>query len=175
MENDSVHTTDVKQSANCHPDFQESLEHQTDWKIHQKHGEWLSQHYISSRLTNSCLRKIICIRWPKKISDEDLWRAADQEPVATLITRRKWGWIGHALRKPASNILHHPAGYDLESTGEEKEGKTPEHMAQRHPGRNAEKRSLPEDAGKDSPESGALEVCSRWPMLLMGQKALQVS
>ena len=31
-------------------------------------------------------------------------RAADQEPVATQISRRKWSWIGHCLRKPASNI-----------------------------------------------------------------------
>ena len=26
------------------------------------------------------------------------------EPVAAQISRRKWGWIGHTLRKPASNI-----------------------------------------------------------------------
>ena len=51
-----------------------------------------------------CLQKILCIRWPEKISNEDLWNAADQEPVATQIRRRKWGWIGHTLRKPASNI-----------------------------------------------------------------------
>ena len=47
-------------------------------------------------------------------------------------------------------------------------------MAQRHRGRTAEKRSLLEEAGEDSPESGVLEDCCRWPMLLMGQKA-QVS
>ena len=35
---------------------------------------------------------------------KDLWRAADQEPAAVQIRRRKWGWMGHNLRKPASNI-----------------------------------------------------------------------
>ena len=28
---------------------------------------------------------------------------AGQEPVAKQILRRKWGWIGHTLRKPASS------------------------------------------------------------------------
>ena len=40
---------------------------------------------------------------PEKISKEDLRRAANQEPMALQILRRKWGWIGHTLRKPASN------------------------------------------------------------------------
>ena len=52
----------------------------------------------------SCLHKILCIRWPEKISTEDLWRAADQESVAAQICRRKWGWIVHTPRKPASNV-----------------------------------------------------------------------
>ena len=35
--------------------------------------------------------------------NEDLWERAGQEPVAKQILRRKWGWIGHTLRKPASS------------------------------------------------------------------------
>ena len=31
----------------------------------------------------------------------DLWERVGQEPVAKQILRRKWGWIGHTLRKPA--------------------------------------------------------------------------
>ena len=34
---------------------------------------------------------------------EGLWERAGQEPVAKQILRRKWGWIGHTLRKPASS------------------------------------------------------------------------
>ena len=31
------------------------------------------------------------------------WERAGQEPVAKQILRRKWGWTGHTLRKPASS------------------------------------------------------------------------
>ena len=102
--------------------------------------------------------------------------------MASQTLRRKWGWTGRTLRKPASNIAGQVltwdpqgkrnkgrsrntwrrdtgAGSDLESTGEEKEGKTQDHMAQRHRDRHAEKRPLLEGAGEDGPESGAPEDC----------------
>ena len=53
---------------------------------------------------NSCLGKTLHICRPEKMSSEDLRRTANQEPVASQILTRKWGWIGHTLRKPASNI-----------------------------------------------------------------------
>ena len=42
-------------------------------------------------------------QWQEKTQTEDLWEREGQEPVAKQILRRKWGWIGHTLRKPASN------------------------------------------------------------------------
>ena len=64
---------------------------------------------------NMCLRRIFNIRWPEKISNEELWQRAGQEPVDQQIRRRKWGWIGHTLRKPASSttrqaLLWNPQG-----------------------------------------------------------------
>ena len=53
---------------------------------------------------NNCLRRIYNIRWPEKIRNEDLWQRAGQDPVYEQIVRRKWGWIGHTLRKPSSSI-----------------------------------------------------------------------
>ena len=53
---------------------------------------------------NTCLRRICNIRWPEMIPNEDLWERAGQEPVAKQILERKWDWIGHTLRKPASSI-----------------------------------------------------------------------
>ena len=53
---------------------------------------------------NTCLRRIYNIRWPELISNDDLWERAGQEPVAKEILKRKWSWIGHTLRKPASSI-----------------------------------------------------------------------
>ena len=52
---------------------------------------------------NTCLRRIYKIQWQEKIWNEDLWERAGQEPVTKQILRRKWGWIGHTLRKPASS------------------------------------------------------------------------
>ena len=52
---------------------------------------------------NASLRCIYKIQWQEKIRNEDLWERAGQEPVAKQILRRKWGWIGHTLRKPASS------------------------------------------------------------------------
>ena len=57
------------------------------------------QTFISRRL-----RYIMGIWWPRRISNEDLWQCTKQERVEVTIRRRKWGWIGHTLRKPATNI-----------------------------------------------------------------------
>nr|KAG5694550.1 hypothetical protein BaRGS_032495 [Batillaria attramentaria] len=51
----------------------------------------------------------------QEIRNEELWERAGQEPVAKQILRRKWGWIGHTLRKPASSttrqaLTWNPAG-----------------------------------------------------------------
>ena len=51
---------------------------------------------------NCCLRRIFRIRWPDKIRNEELWQRGRQEPVEKQILMRKWGWIGHTLRKPAA-------------------------------------------------------------------------
>ena len=53
---------------------------------------------------NSCLRQLFKIRWPDKISNEELWNKAKQEPINLTIQRRKWRWVGHTLRKPPDNI-----------------------------------------------------------------------
>ena len=52
---------------------------------------------------NSCLRRIYHIRWQDKIRNEDLWERAGQASVDRQILQRKWGWIGHTLRKPVTS------------------------------------------------------------------------
>ena len=52
---------------------------------------------------NTCLMRIFQILWPLTISNEDLWERARQDTVAKQILKRKWGWIGHTLRKPATS------------------------------------------------------------------------
>ncbi|XP_056013123.1 uncharacterized protein LOC125646830 isoform X3 [Ostrea edulis] len=51
---------------------------------------------------NTSLRRIFNIRWPEKITNEELWKRAGQESLDIQIRRRMWGWIGHTLRKPPS-------------------------------------------------------------------------
>ena len=53
---------------------------------------------------NSCLRRILQIRWPDTISNNNLWQRTSQLPVEDEIKKRRWGWIGHTLRKPRTNI-----------------------------------------------------------------------
>ncbi|KAL6482647.1 hypothetical protein MHYP_G00075190 [Metynnis hypsauchen] len=68
---------------------------------------WRVTNTISNKLhifINKCLRHILNIRWPEKISNTELWTKTSQKPVSEDIKKRKWGWIGHTLRKPADNI-----------------------------------------------------------------------
>ena len=53
---------------------------------------------------NRCLRRILGIHWPDTISNKDLWQMAGLPPVEEEIKRRRWGWIGHTLRKPNNSI-----------------------------------------------------------------------
>ena len=52
----------------------------------------------------TCLRRIQRIFWPQKISNEDLLRRCKQVDMGTIISRRRWRWIGHVLRKEPQSI-----------------------------------------------------------------------
>jgi hypothetical protein len=47
------------------------------------------------------LRKILRIRWPETITNEELWERSGQKPLNRQIKKRKWSWIGHSLPKPS--------------------------------------------------------------------------
>jgi hypothetical protein len=42
------------------------------------------------------------------MSKEELWRRTRQEPADVEIQQRRWRWIRHALRKPATNNICKP-------------------------------------------------------------------
>ncbi|VDO88929.1 unnamed protein product [Schistosoma margrebowiei] len=48
---------------------------------------------------NSCLRKILQIRWPDTISKSLQWEKTNQIPTKEEIWKKRWKWIGHILRK----------------------------------------------------------------------------
>ena len=53
---------------------------------------------------NKCLRNILGIWWPERISNEELWERTRQEPITRTIQRRKCRWIGHSWRRNEQNI-----------------------------------------------------------------------
>jgi hypothetical protein len=53
---------------------------------------------------NSCLRRILKIRWPDTISNANLWERTCQLPAEEEIKKRRWGWIGHTLRKLPTSV-----------------------------------------------------------------------
>ena len=65
---------------------------------------------------NTCLRRILKIRWPETIRNEDLWQRTKQRPADAEIKMRRWRWIGHTLRKPATNITRQALKWNPQGT-----------------------------------------------------------
>jgi hypothetical protein len=57
-----------------------------------------------SSFYNGCLRKIMGIFWPNKIINVELQEKGNIDDMRTSLTKRRWRWIGHVLRKLANNI-----------------------------------------------------------------------
>jgi hypothetical protein len=70
---------------------------------------------------NRCLWKILRIRWPETITDEELWERTGQKPLDRQIKKRKWSWIGQTRRKP-SGITEKDA-LDWDPQGKRKKGR----------------------------------------------------
>jgi hypothetical protein len=68
---------------------------------------WLVTCEIQRKLqsfVNRCLRYIMKIWWPRVISNEKLWEMTGQISINKEIRNRKFGWIGHTLRKDYSEL-----------------------------------------------------------------------
>lgn len=85
---------------------------------------WHVTNAITTRIQtfiNRCLRRILGIWWPRTISNEQLWRITEQNTIEKDILKRKYGWIGHTLRKPSSEIAH--AAYEWNPQGSRTSGR----------------------------------------------------
>ena len=52
---------------------------------------------------HKCLRKILKIHWPMKVTNEEVRKGTGSERLSTQIITRRWRWIGRVLRmKPDS-------------------------------------------------------------------------
>ena len=76
------------------------------------------------------------IHWPEVRRNEDLRAKIDQERIDIQIRRRKWGWIGHTLRNPNSNVARHALGWNPQ--GKRKQGRP----------RNSWRRTVDKEAAK---------------------------
>ncbi|XP_052249595.1 uncharacterized protein LOC127857220 [Dreissena polymorpha] len=71
---------------------------------------------------NKYLGQILRIRWPEKISNQDLWARTGQKPVMNSILQKKWRWIGHMLRTTQPNIARQ--ALDLNHQGQRRRGRS---------------------------------------------------
>ena len=86
------------------------------------HETWRTTQMMQQKIQtffNTCLMRIYKIQWQEKIQNEVLWERAGQDPVAKQILRRKWGWIGHTLRKPASSTTRQALTWNPQGKGRE--------------------------------------------------------
>jgi len=53
---------------------------------------------------NKCLRRILNIHWPDRITNKELWKKTSKQPVLEQLRRRKWNRIRHTLRRSDNSI-----------------------------------------------------------------------
>ena len=84
----------------------ESASSTSVWQ-HLKLSEQKVTKTISNKLDvfqNRCLRRILQIYWPNTITNEELHRRAEIEPISTQVKRRRWRWVGHVLRQQTTAL-----------------------------------------------------------------------
>ena len=47
---------------------------------------------------HKCIRSILKIYWPEKITNTEVRKSAGLEKISTIVKKRRWQWIGHVLR-----------------------------------------------------------------------------
>ena len=86
----------------------------------------MTKHELSSfHVTN--LREIQRIFWPRNISNRDLSPRCQEEDMETIITRNRWRWIGHVLRKECQ--LHYQSCNPLDPRGKAEAWSTEDNLA----------------------------------------------
>ncbi|VDO74954.1 unnamed protein product [Schistosoma margrebowiei] len=71
---------------------------------------------------NSCLCKILQIRWQDTISNNVLWERTNQIPAEEGIRKKRWKWIGHTLSKATNCVTRQAPIWNPQ--GQRKRGKS---------------------------------------------------
>ena len=51
-----------------------------------------------------CLRRILQIFWPNRITNEEVYERTSTEPISMTLKKRRWKWLGHVCRMNTSSI-----------------------------------------------------------------------
>jgi hypothetical protein len=63
------------------------------WQVNQETCKKLKS------FVNHCLCRIVKVRWPVIITNDELWKQTNEIEITEQITRYNWNRIGHILRK----------------------------------------------------------------------------
>ncbi|VDP45546.1 unnamed protein product [Schistosoma margrebowiei] len=109
---------------------------------------------------NSCLRKILQIRWPDTISSNVLWERTNQVPAEEEIRKKRWKSIGHILRKAPNCVTRQALTWNPQG----QKGKIKEHIT---PGNGYKHEKNEQELiriRKEGPGQSRLENAGRRPM-----------
>ena len=67
---------------------------------------------------NKCLKRILHIFWPNKISNAELHEQTGMLPISLEVKKRRWRWIGHV------NRIHSKSSHALDPRRKQEEGTT---------------------------------------------------
>ncbi|VDP82447.1 unnamed protein product [Schistosoma curassoni] len=102
---------------------------------------------------------ILNIHWPDTISNSLLWKRTTQLLAELEISKRRWKWIGHTLRKSSNCITKQALTWNPEE-------KDKEHITSDNRSRYEKDELQLERAGKDWTGQGWMENASERSMLL---------
>ncbi|XP_063436440.1 uncharacterized protein LOC134717872 [Mytilus trossulus] len=88
------------------------------WRMTEKDINRLSSFH------NTCLRRIMKIYWPNKISNEDLHKKSKSQDIETTLLQKRWRWLGHVLRKPKEDMTKVAFRWTLEGKKKRRRPKT---------------------------------------------------
>ncbi|VDP61744.1 unnamed protein product [Schistosoma curassoni] len=108
---------------------------------------------------NSCLLKLLRIRWPDTISINLLWERTNQIPAQEEVMKKHWKWIEHTLREATNCVTRHALTWSPQS--QRRRGRSKNTLR-----REMEKNEQELDGtGKEGPGQSGLENASQRPML----------
>ena len=73
--------------------------------------------YITTKLQifiNKSLTEIQRNFWPDRIKNNEMWKRQKKPRIDLQIRKRKWGWLGHTLRKTTDDITRQALEWKLQ-------------------------------------------------------------